>query len=519
MDFNNIKAWPFQEARKILDRLNGKIPEKGYVLFETGYGPSGLPHIGTFAEVVRTVMVRQAFMEMSDIPTKLFVMSDDRDGLRKVPENIPNSQILKDNIGRALTSVPDPFGAYDSFGNHNNAMLRRFLDSFGFDYEFQSATYWYTSGRFDHMLIKMAEKYDALQRIMLPTLGYTRQSSYSIFMPVTENGYVLQVPIVKVDAKEKILVYKDEEYGTHVEIPLNGQNVKLQWKADWAGRWYAFDVDYEMFGKDLIPTAQLSRKINKAIGGKPPAGFNYELFLDINGEKISKTLGNGLSIEEWLTYGSKESLTYYMYLTPQRAKKLAHTVIPKCTDEFSSVVSSYNENDDSKYENPAWYVTQGNYKPVYVAGLTYGLLLNLIGTLNTIDSNIVLDYIVRYNPSATVQNHPYILDMVDGAIAYYTKYVKPWKVYRTPTNYEQDMLQDMANTLANMSDNISEETIQSEIYEVGKRYYQLTDLRYFFKAVYEILLGQSDGPRMGMFVKLYGRQNTINLINTILKGN
>src|SRR5260370_15065574 len=338
------RAWPFEEARKLVARLGGqgggKPPAKGYVLFETGYGPSGLPHIGTFAEVVRTTMVRQAFMRLSDVPTRLYCFSDDMDGLRKVPDNVPNKEMLAAHLGKPLTSVPNPYGEgpfsneYPSFGAANNARLRAFLDSFGFEYEFQSATDWYKSGRFDKMLLAMLQHYDEVQAIMLPTLGEERQQSYSIFLPISpKTGRVLYVPVVKTDAKAGTIVYRDED-GALVETPVTGGKVKLQWKADWAGRWFALDVDYEMYGKDLIPSADLSAKIVRVLGGEPPEGFNYELFLDEQGRKISKSKGNGLSVEEWLRYAPPESLALYMQQQPRRANRRHFPVIPRAIDDY-----------------------------------------------------------------------------------------------------------------------------------------------------------------------------------------
>jgi lysyl-tRNA synthetase class 1 len=355
------RAWPFEEARKLLARTGGKAPAKGYVLLETGYGPSGLPHIGTFGEVVRTTMVRQAFRRLSDVPARLFCFSDDMDGLRKVPDNVPNKEMLAAHLGKPLTAVPDPFSnEYPSFGAANNARLRAFLDSFGFEYEFQSATDWYKSGRFDKMLLAMLQHYDEVQAVMLPTLGEERQQTYSVFLPISpKTGRVLQVPVVKIDAQAGTIVYRDED-GTLVETPVTGGNVKLQWKADWAGRWFALDVDYEMYGKDLIPSAELSAKIVRILGGKPPEGFNYELFLDEEGKKISKSKGNGLSVEEWLRYAPPESLALYMQQQPRRAKRLYFDVIPRAVDDYLAAIEKLPAEEPAKaLENAAWHIHDG----------------------------------------------------------------------------------------------------------------------------------------------------------------
>src|SRR3954469_25961623 len=304
------RAWPFEEARKLVARTGGKVPAKGYVLFETGYGPSGLPHIGTFGEVVRTTMVRQAFQRLSDIPTRLFCFSDDMDGLRKVPDNVPNKEMLAQHLGKPLSRIPDPFSnEHPSFGAHNNARLRAFLDRFGFDYEFASSTDYYTSGKFDTALLRMLERLEKVMAIMLPSLREERAASYSPFLPICpRTGMVLYVPISEHDVKAGTVSYDDPETKERVTLPVTGGHCKLQWKPDWAMRWFALGVDYEMAGKDLIDSVKLSGKICAALGGTPPEGFNYELFLDDKGQKISKSKGNGLTIDEWLRYASPESL-------------------------------------------------------------------------------------------------------------------------------------------------------------------------------------------------------------------
>jgi lysyl-tRNA synthetase class 1 len=455
------------------------------VLFETGYGPSGLPHIGTFGEVVRTTMVRQAFKRLSDIPTRLFCFSDDMDGLRKVPDNVPNKEMLAANLGKPLTSVPDPFSnEHPSFGAANNARLRAFLDSFGFEYEFQSATDWYKSGRFDKMLLAMLQHYDEVQAIMLPTLGEERRATYSIFLPISpKTGRVLQVPVIKTDANAGTIVYRDED-GTLVETPVTGGNVKLQWKADWAGRWFALDVDYEMYGKDLIPSAELSAKIVRILGGTPPEGFNFELFLDEEGKKISKSKGNGLSVEEWLRYAPPESLALYMQQQPRRAKRLYFDVIPRAVDDYLSAVEKLPAEEPAKaLENAAWHIHDGKPVDHHSAGINFGMLLNLASVAHT-DS----------------------------------KDVKASKKFRLPAGKEREALQDLADTLAKLPEESTAEFIQNEVYEAGKRHFAQAELRQWFKTLYEVLLGSEQGPRMGAFIKLYGRDNVVKLIERALAG-
>ncbi len=514
------RAWPFEEARKLVARFGGKAPAKGYVLFETGYGPSGLPHIGTFGEVVRTTMVRHAFLRISDVPTRLFCFSDDMDGLRKVPDNVPNREMLAQHLGKPLTSVPDPFSnEHPSFGAANNARLRAFLDSFGFEYEFQSATDWYKSGRFDKMLLTMLRHYDEVQAIMLPTLGEERRATYSIFLPISpRTGRVLQVPLVKVDPDAGTIVYRDED-GSMVETPVTGGNVKLQWKADWAGRWFALDVDYEMYGKDLIPSAELSAKIVRILGGQPPEGFNYELFLDNEGRKISKSKGNGLSVEEWLRYGTPESLAYYMYQAPRRAKRLYFDVIPRAIDDYLASVERMPTDEPAKAaDNPAWHIHDGQNVDFHSGGVSFGMLLNLASVAHTEDKEVLWQYLRRYVPGATPENAPYLDKLLQGAVAYFQDFVKATKKFRLPTEKERVALKDLADTLRRIPESESAEFIQNEVYEAGKRHFAKEELRQWFKTLYEVLLGSEQGPRMGAFIKLYGRDNVVRLIERALAG-
>jgi lysyl-tRNA synthetase class 1 len=514
------RAWPFEEARKLVKRIAGKTPAKGYVLFETGYGPSGLPHIGTFGEVVRTTMVRRAFQRLSDVPTRLFCFSDDMDGLRKVPDNVPNKEMLAQHLGKPLTSVPDPFSnKYESFGSANNARLRAFLDSFGFEYEFQSATDWYRSGRFDRMLLAMLQHYDEVQAIMLPTLGEERRATYSIFLPISpKTGRVLQVPLIQVDPSAGTVVYRDED-GSLVETPVTGGNVKLQWKADWAGRWYALDVDYEMYGKDLISSAELSARIVGILGGRPPEGFNFELFLDEEGKKISKSKGNGLSVEEWLRYAPWESLALYMQQQPRRAKRLYFDVIPRAVDDYLGAAEKLPAEEPAKaLENPAWHIHDGKPVDHHAAGVTFGMLLNLASVAHTENKDVLWQYLRRYVPGATPENAPYLDRLLAGAVAYYQDFVKAAKKFRLPSAKEREALRDLADTLRALPEDSTAEFIQNEVYETGKRHFAQSELRQWFKTQYEVLLGSEQGPRMGAFIKLYGRDNVVRLIERALAG-
>lgn len=507
-------AWPFEEARKILHRRKSAPSQNDFVLFETGYGPSGLPHIGTFGEVVRTTMVRHAFSLLSDIPTKLYAVSDDMDGLRKIPDNIPNAEMIRAHLGKPLTRIPDPFGTHESFGHHNNARLRAFLNTFGFDYEFISSSECYTSGRFDPMLLSVLAHYNQIINLILPTLGAERRQTYSPFLPICEEtGQVLQVPIVERNEKSGTIIYQRED-GKLIETPVTGGHCKLQWKVDWGMRWAAFDVDYEMSGKDLIDSVKLSSQICKILGHHPPEGFNYELFLDADGTKISKSKGNGLTIQEWLQYAPKESLSYFMYQSPRKAKRLYFDVIPRAVDEYLSFLDKFPEQTvEQKLNNPAWHVHKGT-PPREELPLSFGILLNLASVCNTEDKNVLWGFISRYAPNASPETMPLVDRLVGYAGAYYRDFVKPHKHYRAPTPHERKALEDLAQSLkAGKSD---AESIQMEVFEVGKRH-DYENLRDWFKALYQILLGQEEGPRMGSFIALYGVKETISLIESALK--
>ncbi len=510
------KAWPFEEARKLLARHGGRRPTKGYMLFETGYGPSGLPHIGTFGEVLRTTMVRHAFQRLSDIPTRLFAFSDDMDGLRKVPTNVPNQDMLAKHLGKPLTEIPDPFGTHESFGHHNNAMLRRFLDGFGFEYEFQSSTDWYKSGRFDRALLDVLEHYDAIMEVMLPSLREDRAATYSPFLPLCrKTGRVLLAPVVKIDSKAGTIVYRDED-GSLVEIPVTGGQCKLQWKADWAMRWHALGVDYEMSGKDLISSVELGGKICRILGSDPPDGFNYELFLDENGQKISKSKGNGLSLEEWLAYAPPESLALFMFQKPRAAKKLYFDVIPRAVDDYLTFLEKFPaEAPAQRLENPTWHIHDGKPPPEEKSHLTYGILLNLASVSNAEDKATLWGFISRYHPQASPSSAPFLDKLVGYALNYFRDHVKPKKRYRPPSDIERQALAELLAYLEAAPDEASAEEIQNAVYAIGKRH-PFPDLRAWFKSLYEVLLGEEQGPRFGSFVVLYGRLETAQLIRKAL---
>ncbi len=512
------KAWPFDEARKVLARV--KKTGQSSVLFETGYGPSGLPHIGTFGEVVRTSMVRQAFKVLApDIATKLICFSDDMDGLRKVPDNVPNKDMLSEYLDQPLTSVPDPFGTHDSFGAHNNARLCAFLDQFGFDYEFVSATHYYTCGRMNETLLNVLAHYDDVMNVILPTLGEERRKTYSPFLPICpQSGRVLMVSVMARNLENGTITYRHPDSLEVVTAAVTNGACKLQWKADWAMRWCALGVDYEMAGKDLIESVKLSSQICRAIGGTPPEGFSYELFLDAEGHKISKSKGNGITIENWLTYASPESLTLFMFQNPRKAKRLHFDVIPKNVDEYLTFLDKYKTQEPgTQLTNPVWHIHAG-MPPMVDLSVSFSLLLNLVSASNAENKDVLWGFIKSYAPEASEvspEQLPILDKLATYAIAYFHDFVKPTKSYRVAEPKERDALAQLREKLASLPERADAETIQTEVYAVGKVFFE-ENLRDWFKALYEILLGQSQGPRFGSFAALYGVGKTIAMIDDAL---
>ena len=510
------KAWPFEEARRVLKRYAKKDPEKGYVLFQTGYGPSGLPHIGTFGEVARTTMVRRAFEILSDIPTKLICFSDDLDGFRKVPGNVPMQEELKEDLNLPLTKVRDPFGLYEGFAQHNNARLNEFLDSFGFEYEFASSTEYYTSGRFDEMLLVALERFNKIQEIMLPTLGEERRATYSCFLPISpKTGHVLQVPTLERNVAKGTIVYAEPD-GERVEIPVTGGNVKMQWKPDWAMRWAALGVDYEMSGKDLIDSVTQSSKICRALGKPAPESLSYELFNDEQGQKISKSKGNGLSMEEWLTYAAPESLQYFMYQKPKTAKRLYFDVIPKAVDEYHQQLRGYSGQElKQQLGNPVFHI-HGHNVPASNMVVPFSMLLNLASVSAAEGKEQLWGFIQRYAPDARAETHPDLDAAAGFAVRYYNDFVKPEKTYRAPTDLEREALEELAQGLRDWQGPVDAEELQGLVFACGRE--RFDPLRDWFKALYEVLLGASQGPRFGGFIALYGIEETIVLIEKGLAG-
>jgi len=515
-NLDKTSAWPFVEAKKMLRERKSFIDKKGKITLQTGYGPSGLPHIGTFGEVARTSMMVNALKQLTDFPAEIITFSDDMDGLRKVPDNVPNQKLLEENLNKPLTQVPDPFEKFKSFGEHNNEMLKNFLNSFNFNYTFKSSTTLYKSGIFNPTLQLILENYDGIMNIILPTLGKERQKTYCPFLPICpKTGHVLKIPVFEIDKKNSKIIFDNK--GEKLEKSILDGNCKLQWKVDWAMRWYALDIDFEMYGKDLIESAILSTKIIKLIGKTNPSGFTYELFLDEKGEKISKSKGNGITIDQWLKYASPESLSLYMYQNPKRAKKLYKEIVPKAVDEYLDFIEKSKNQDELKLlMNPVWHVHNGNV-PKENLIMSFSMLLNLVETSNADTKDLLWKFVKKYKPEINENNYPIFDSLVGYAIKYFNDVIKAQKKYKTPNENEKKALQALTQTLEKCNDEMSPEDIQTLIYSTGKDNGYSENLRDWFKLIYEVVFGDENGPRMGFFISFFGVKETKDLILNKIK--
>ncbi len=516
INIEKSNAWPFVEAKKMLRERKEFIEKKGKIILQTGYGPSGLPHIGTFGEVARTSMLVNALNYLTDVPKEIITFSDDMDGLRKIPDNVPNQILLNKNLHKPLTKVPDPFEKYKSFGEHNNEMLKNFLNKFNFKYNFKSSTLLYKNGFFNPTLQKILENYQGIMEIILPTLGKERQKTYSPFLPICpETGIVLEIPVLEI-LKEKSKIIFDNK-GKKLESSILDGNCKLQWKVDWAMRWYALDVDFEMYGKDLIESAILSTKIIKLLGKKNPSGFAYELFLDEKGEKISKSKGNGITIDQWLEYASPESLSLYMYQNPKRAKKLYKEIVPKAVDEYLDFIEKgKTQNELQLLMNPVWHVHNGQM-PKEEMIMSFSMLLNLVEASNADKKELLWKFVKRYKKDISEKEQPIFDNLIDYAIKYFNDVIKIKKNYKIPNADEKKALEALVNTIDKCNDKMLPEDIQTLIYTTGKENGYADNLRDWFKLIYEVVFGDQNGPRMGFFISFFGVNETKKLIKDKIK--
>jgi len=515
-NLDKTSAWPFVEAKKLLRERKSFIEKKGKITLQTGYGPSGLPHIGTFGEVARTSMMVNALKQLSEYPTEIITFSDDMDGLRKVPDNVPNQKLLNDNLHKPLTQVPDPFEMFASFGEHNNEMLKKFLNNFNFNYNFQSSTALYKSGYFNPTLKIILENYEGIMNIIIPTLGKERQQTYSPFLPICpETGHVLEIPVIEIDKEKSKIIFDNK--GNKLEASILDGNCKLQWKVDWAMRWYALDIDFEMYGKDLIESAILSTKIINLLGKKNPSGFAYELFLDEKGEKISKSKGNGITIDQWLEYASPESLSLYMYQNPKRAKKLYKEIVPKAVDEYLDCIEkSKKQNELQLLMNPVWHVHNGKI-PKEEMIMSFSMLLNLVETSNADSKDLLWKFVKKYKSDISESNFPIFDNLIGYAIKYFNDVIKAKKKYKTANSSEKLALEALVKTLEKCTDEMSPEDIQTLIYSTGKENGYADNLRDWFKLIYEVVFGDENGPRMGFFISFFGVKETTELLINKLK--
>ena len=515
-NLDKTSAWPFVEAKKMLRERKSFFEKKGKISLQTGYGPSGLPHIGTFAEVARTSMIANALKHLTDIPTEIITFSDDMDGLRKVPDNVPQKELLNKNLHKPLTQVPDPFNKFSSFGEHNNEMLKNFLNSFNFNYNFKSSTFLYKSGFFNSSLQVMLENYDGIMNIILPTLGKERQKTYSPFLPICpDSGKVLEIPVKDINKEKSKIIFDNN--GKDLEVSILDGNCKLQWKVDWAMRWYALDIDFEMYGKDLIESAILSTKIIKLIGKTNPSGFAYELFLDEKGEKISKSKGNGITIDQWLEYASPQSLSLYMYQNPKRAKKLYDEIVPKAVDDYLDFVYKAKTQDELQLLlNPVWHVHNSKV-PKENMIMSFSMLLNLVETSNAENKELLWKFVKRYKKDISEENYPIFDKLVGYAIKYFNEVIKIRKKYRKPNKEEKLVLEALIKKLDQCNDEMTPEEIQTLIYSVGKENGYAENLRDWFKLIYEVIFGDENGPRMGFFISFFGVNETKDLIRNKIK--
>ena len=515
-NLNKTSAWPFVEAKKMLRERKSFIERKGKIILQTGYGPSGLPHIGTFGEVARTSMMVNALKHLTDLPTEIITFSDDMDGLRKVPENVPNQKMLNDNLHKPLTQVPDPFNKFNSFGQYNNEMLKKFLDNFKFKYSFKSSTSLYKTGFFNPTLQIILENYQNIMDIIIPTLGKDRQKTYSPFLPICpETGLVLEIPVIEVIKDQSKIIFDNN--GTKLESSIFDGNCKLQWKVDWAMRWYALDIDFEMYGKDLIESAILSTKIIKLIGKNNPSGFAYELFLDEKGEKISKSKGNGITIDQWLEYASPESLSLYMYQNPRRAKKLYKEIVPKAVDEYLDFIEKGKiQNELQLLMNPVWHVHNGKMPKEEII-MTFSMLLNLVETSNADNKELLWKFVKKYKKNILEEEHPIFNNLIGYAIKYFNDVIKVKKKYKKPNQDEKNALASLIETLDKCNDEMTPEEIQTLIYSTGKENGYSENLRDWFKLIYEVVFGDENGPRMGFFISFFGVNETKELIKEKIK--
>jgi lysyl-tRNA synthetase class 1 len=513
-------SWPFIEAQKIAARVKKQdLPDP--IVFETGFGPSGLPHIGTFAEVARTVFVKNAFEHLTGRPAVIYAFCDDMDGLRRVPKNLPNQDRLAEHLGKPLSAIPDPFGCCESYSDHMENELVKLLNHYKFDYQLKSSTREYKSGVFNPGLHLILENAEPIKQIIIPTLKEENRENWSPFFPVCANcgriyttrvtGYFPEQDTISYECVESFGdEFKVQGCGHKQETSILDGAVKVGWKVDWALRWFSYQVTYEMYGKDLIDSALQSGRIKRLLGGWPPEGMTYEMFLSEEGKKISKSIGEGLSIDTWLKYAPIESLLYYLFQNPRKQRRLYFDIIPKNVDEYLAELVRYpGLSEKDKSDSVLWQIERsGHDVPVYTSGINFSLINNLISGMGSDNKNLLLDYLKRYDPKVS-ENKKTVSDLLDSGLNYFRNFIEPQKKYRKPTREEAEILKELKSRLDQYKGE-DEDEIQAMVFDVARdKGIEPPDL---FKTIYQVLLGQDRGPRFGTFTKLIGKDRMKDLI-------
>ncbi len=518
-----LDLWPYEEARRLAERVSSYPPERA-VIFESGFGPSGLPHLGTMGEVLRPAYVQHAFQVLGQVleeadsssaayrrPSRLVVFIDDMDGLRKVPESIPNREASAAFLGQPVSRIPDPFGeCHPSFAAHMIALLEKFLEPVEVSYELMRSSEMYASGRFDDALKLILEKHAEIIRIVTPTLREENRAGWSPVMPLCPACGQINSTLVTAYHPERATVEFSCERsfgGSHGcgfrgEQSVLGGKAKVQWKVDWALRWYMLSVDYELYGKDLIDSARLSGQILRLLGGRPPLGFAFEMYLDEEGHKVSKSIGRGVGVEQWRRYAPIEVLKYFLILNPRRARKLFLESIPQYTDEYLDALRAWGAADRRARRNsPLEFVLQSQSARRFNSTLSFGLVMNLVAALGSSERELIWRYLVHYDPAieGDADTMKLTRELMECALNFYRDFIEPAKFHYTPSDGEREQLRALSAWLAQNGE-AGAEDIEKAIYELGRQHYDKPGK--IFPLLYRVILGQERGPRLGAFIRL-----------------
>ena len=523
--------WPYEEARKVAERV-ARYEAGRPAIFQSGFGPSGMPHLGTMAELLRPSYVRKAFERLAQSgsieparPARLIVFIDDMDGLRKVPENIPNRETTSFHLGEPVSRIPDPFGdCHPSFSEHMLSLLEKFLAPVEIEFELIKSTEMYGSGQFDEALKLILARHQQIIEIIAPTLREENRAGWSPVMPVCPScgqvnstlvtGYHPERASVEFSCEKNIGGSKS--CGFKGEQSVLGGKAKVGWKVDWALRWYALKVDYELYGKDLIDSARLSGQILKVLGGKPPLGFPFEMFLDEEGHKVSKSVGRGVTVDQWTRYAPIEVLKYFLLVNPRRARKLFLEAIPQYVDDYLDALRAYAAAPENERGNlPIDLVIQRTTPRRFDSELTFGMIMNLVSALGTGDRDLIWNYLTGYDPriAGNPDTERMGKTLMECALNVYADFIEPTKKRYLPEANERDQLRALMEFLVGNSGATAEE-IEKKIYDLGRENYDKPGK--IFPLLYRVLLGQERGPRLGAFIKLATPQRMIEILNNSL---